>query len=210
MKSKTNRGPAYRIHTPRMIIRCMNPEDAPLFRDAVDDNIEHLRPWMSWTRHEPRDLEAKMERLRQLRSNFDANRDYVYGLFLPDESKILGATGLQTRQGDDAREISYWVHQDYTGQGLATEAASALVRVAFEIDGVERIEIHCDPRNVPSSAIPRKLGFAHEATLRQRQRTAKGALRDTMIWTLFAPQYRQSPARDALIDAYDAMGRRIL
>ena len=210
MKYSNARGPAYRIHTARLILRCMNPEDAELFQQAVEENTDHLRPWMSWMRHEPRDLDAKMERLRELRSNFDGNRDFVYGLFDREESRILGATGLQTRQGEDAREVSFWVHREYNGRGFATEVASSLVRVAFEVDKVRRVELHCDPRNTPSARIAEKLGFSHEATLKERQRTAQGKLRDTMIWTLFEEQYRQSPARDSAIEAYDALGRRLL
>lgn len=188
----------------------MNPEDAHLFKDAVDESLDHLRPWMSWTRHEPRGLEGKIARLRELRSNFDGDRDFVYGLFDIEEARLLGATGLHTRQGREAREIAYWVHKDFTRRGLATEAAAALVRVAFEIDGVLRIEIHCDPKNEPSAGIPKKLGFFHEGTLKERARTAEGEFRDTMIWTMFRDGYRQSPARDAIVEAYDALGRRLI
>jgi len=58
---------------------------------------------------------------------------------------VLGSTGLHTRVGAGAREIGYWIHQDYINQGLATEATAALTKVAFAIDQVTRIEIHCDP-----------------------------------------------------------------
>lgn len=208
--SKQLQGPAYRVETPRLVARCMNPKDAPLFARAVDENLDHLRPWLSWTRHEPRSLEARVERIRELRSRFDAGRDFVYGTFNIEESMMLGACGLQTRQGPDCREIAYWIDRDYTGQGLTTEIASALIRVAFEVDGVRRVEIHCDPRNEPSAAIPRKLGFAHEATLDRRKPYPGGHWGDLMIWTLFFDEYRDCPACDAPVRAYDAMGRRLL
>jgi hypothetical protein len=51
-----------------------------------------------------------------------------------------------------------------------------------------------------------KLGFCHEATLRQRTRTPDGQLRDTMIWTLLADEYPTSPAATAAIEAFDVMG----
>jgi RimJ/RimL family protein N-acetyltransferase len=210
MMSKHHHGPAYRIETPRLVVRCMNPDDAHMFKEAVDESLDHLRPWMSWTRHEPRDINGKVERLRQLRSNFDADRDFVYGLFDPEESRMLGVSALHTRQGKEAREIAYWIHRDFTRRGLATEATAALVRVAFEVDGVIRVEIQCDPHNEPSAGIPRKLGFLHEGTLRMRGRTAEGTLRDTMIWTMFRDDYRRSVARDAVVTAYDALGQRIL
>lgn len=210
MSSQTYRGPAYRIHTERLIVRCLNPADARLFQETVDDNLEHLRPWLSWTRHEPRDLNEKIERLRQLRSAFDAGRDFVFGLFTPDQTRMLGASGLQTRPGPGAREIAYWVHRDHCRQGLATEVAAALVKVAFEVEGVSRVEIHCDPRNTPSARIPERLGFEHEATLRGRKRDAAGTTCDEMIWTLFKERYPQSPARQAAVCAFDVVGRKLL
>jgi RimJ/RimL family protein N-acetyltransferase len=75
---------------------------------------------------------------------------------------------------------------------------------------VQRVEIHCDPRNVASAAVPRKLGFTHEATLRQRAVTSDGKLRDTMIWTLLATEYPDSPAARRAIEAYDACGQRLI
>jgi RimJ/RimL family protein N-acetyltransferase len=208
--NKTVPGPAYRIQTSRLVIRCWDPKDAPLLKQAIDDNIGHLLPWMSWARQEPEPLQAKVERLRSVRGKFDLGQDFAYGIFSPDESSILGAAGLHTRAGEGAREIGYWIHRGHIRQGLATEAASALTKVAFEVDRVGRVEIHCDPENVRSAAVPRKLGFVHEATLPRRLPRADGTLRDTMIWTLFADAYPASPAAGAVIQAFDAAGRRII
>jgi RimJ/RimL family protein N-acetyltransferase len=164
---------------------------------------------MPWVQEEPQQLQDRVEWLRRARGKFDLDRDFIYGIFSRDESQVLGGTGLHTRVGEGAREIGYWIHQDHVNQGLATEVAAALTKVAFEIDGVNRVEIHCDPRNVRSAAIPRKLGFVHEATLRQRTVDAKGESRDTMIWTLLAHEYPTSPASSTEIEAFDAIGRRI-
>ncbi|MGD8968100.1 MAG: GNAT family protein [Anaerolineae bacterium] len=202
-------GPAYRIQTQRLIIRCWQPSDAALLKAAIEESLDHLRPWMPWAQDEPQELQDRVGWLRRARGKFDMDRDFVYGIFSPDESQVLGGTGLHTRVGEGAREIGYWIHQDYINQGLATETAAALTKVAFEVDEVNRVEIHCDPQNVRSAAIPRKLGFVHEATLRQRVADADGERRDTMIWTLFADEYPTSPAASAEIEAFDAIGQRI-
>ena len=143
-------------------------------------------------------------------SQFDQDEDYVYGVFSPDQSAVLGSSGLHTRVGKDAREIGYWIHADHINQGLATEVSAALAKVAFEVDKVQRIEIHCDPRNDRSAAVPRKLGFTHEATLRQRTQSVEGELVDAMIWTLLADDYPTSPAAKTPIEAFDVIGRRVL
>ncbi len=112
--------------------------------------------------------------------------------------------------GAGAREIGYWIRADRVNQGLATESSAALTRVAFEIERVHRVEIHCDPRNLRSAAVPRKLGFTHEANLRDRLPMRDGTFRDTMIWTLFESDYPSSPTAQAVIEAFDAVEQRIL
>jgi RimJ/RimL family protein N-acetyltransferase len=211
-------GPAYRVHTARLVIRCWDPADAPLLKEAIDANLDHLRPWMPWAHYEPEGLPQKVGRLRQFRGKFDLDEDYYYGIFNREETQVLGGTGLHTRVGEGAREIGYWIHADYVNQGLATEVSAALVRVAFEVDRVRRVEIHCDPKNLPSATVPRKLGFTHEGTLRQRVLTLSEPdgddlppieeFRDSMIWTMMAEEYQ--PNRAAPIEAFDAAGGRII
>jgi RimJ/RimL family protein N-acetyltransferase len=84
------------------------------------------------------------------------------------------------------------------------------VKVGFEIHKVGRVEIHCDSANVRSAAIPRKLGFTLDATLRRRGVRPDGSERDTMIWSLFASDYTASGASNARVAAFDAARRRLL
>lgn len=203
-------GPAYRIVTARTVIRCWQPTDAALLKEAIDASLDHLQPWMPWAHHEPTDLDAKIATMRTFRGRFDLGQDFVYGIFNRDETLVLGGTGLHTRLGKDAREIGYWIRADAINRGLATEISAALTRVAFEIDRVRRVEIHCDPANVRSAAVPAKLGFSHEATLRQRVDRGGDSPGDAMIWTIFAEDYPSSPAAAAEIVAFDAAGRVII
>ncbi len=201
-------GPAYCIRTRRLVIRCWNPADAPLLKDAIDASVEHLRPWMPWAAFEPSPLQTKIDRIRDWRGKFDLGQDFVYGVFNPQETRVLGGSGLHTRLGANAREIGYWIHADFINQGLATELSAALTRVAFEIEQVKRVEIHCDPANLRSASVPRKLGYTYEATLKRRLQSAED-LRDTMIWSLFDDDYPTSPSAQAELEAFDALGRRI-
>lgn len=200
--------PAYRIVTPRLVLRCWEPADAPLMKAAVDCSIEHLRPWMPWASHEPEDLQKKIDLLRHFRGQFDLGVDFVYGIFNRDETAVIGGTGLHTRAGEGAREIGYWIRADEIGHGFATEAAAGLTRVGFEIEKLRRIEIHCDAANVRSAAVARKLGYALETTLRRRI-ASNDADHDEMVWTMLADEYTDSPASRALVAAYDVIGRKI-
>ncbi len=204
-------GPAYRVQTQRLVLRCYHPADAQMVKEAIDASLDHLRPWMPWAAYEPEELQKKIERLRQFRAKFDLGEDFIYGIFNREETCVLGGTGLHTRIGPNAREIGYWIHKDYINQGLATEVSAALTKVAFEIDRLGRVEIHMAVDNARSAAVPRKLGYTCEATLRRRLLPTEGSgYRDEWIWTLFADEYPNSPAAAAQIEAFDAIGRRLL
>lgn len=201
--------PAYRIETERLLIRCWDPADGPQLRAALDELDSYLRPWIPWMRAEPQPLEHTVARLRGYRAGFDLDRDYRYGVFAASGSELVGETGLYPRVGPNAREIGYWIHARHAGRGLASEAAAAMVRVGFEVDRVERLEIHCVPDNEASNVIPRKLGFTLEATLARRATDAEDQPQDLAIWTLFAQDYAASPARHVSIAAYDCTGQRL-
>jgi RimJ/RimL family protein N-acetyltransferase len=204
-------GPAYRIETERLVLRCWSPADAALLKEAVDASLDHLRPWMPWANEEPTDLDSRVALLREFRAKFDLGQEFVYGIFDAGESRVLGGTGLHMRSGSsDAREIGYWIHADHIGKGLATESTAALTNVAFVVDGVSRVEIRCDPANVRSAAVPAKLGFIHEATLRRAGIAGDGSARDTMVWTLLVEEFPSSPAAATELSAFDALGRRLI
>jgi len=203
-------GPAYRITTSRLAIRCMEPSDAALLTRAIEESLDHLLPWALWANHEPLTIQKRIELLREWRGNFDHGLDFEFGIFDPDDSLVLGCARLNPHHGDIVREIGYWIHKDHINQGYATEVSAALTRVAFEIDHVKRVEIHCDPKNVRSAAVPKKLGFVHEATLHNRGVNTAGNLRDSMVWTLFLEDDPSSHGAKTDVQAFDAIGRRIL
>jgi RimJ/RimL family protein N-acetyltransferase len=199
----------YRIETERLVIRCYEPRDAPLLKDAVDSSLEHLRPWMPWVEVEPQTLEEKTELLRGFRSAFDAGENFTYGIFSADGSEQLGGTGLHARIGEGGLEIGYFVRASATRQGFITESTAALTRVGFEICEADRIEIRIEPGNDASFGVPRKLGFVEEATLRRRlPGRVGGPLRDVTIFTMFREDF--DPALAPKLRAFDAAGRQLL
>src|SRR5512138_848636 len=201
--------PAYRIETQRLVVRCYNPFDALLLAESVTESVEHLRPWMPWAYAEPEPVEEKVKRLKRFRGMFDLGEDFIYGIFNQEETKLLGGTGLHMRLGNRGLEIGYWIHKDYIRQGLTTESTAALIKVAFELIHVHRIEIHCDPANVASAAIPRKLGFTHEGTLRAKTLFLE-RWSDSMVWGLLESEYPDSPSSRANVKAFDADGQQVL
>jgi RimJ/RimL family protein N-acetyltransferase len=201
---------AYRIETRRLVIRCWQPEDAPLAKAAIDASLDHLRPWMPWALDEPTSLDEKVNLMRRFRGRFDLDQDYTCGIFSADESRVFGGCGLHTRLGPNAYEIGYWIHKDYVNRGLATETGAALTRVAFEVGVVDRVEIHISAGNLASAAVPPKLGYRLEGTLSRRLTGSNGELHDMMIWTLFSSDYPASPSAKTEIRAFDVTGGRLI
>jgi len=201
---------AYRVETERTVLRCWSPEDAPRVRASLDRSDAHLRPWIPFMKEEPRSLEETVEWLRRRRAWFDSDEHHCYAVTARGSGELLGEAMLLDRAGPDALEIGYWIDVEHVGRGLATEAAAALTRVAFELAGVERVELGCAPENAASAAIPARLGFAHEATLAGRFLDTEGVRRDLMVWTLWRADYPAAPARLRPVRAYDALGRVLL
>ena len=202
--------PAYRIESARLVIRCWEPKDAPLLNAALRASWEHLGPWMPWAKGECPTLANTTSMLRRWRGEFDLDKDYVYAIFNRDETLTLGSSGLHTRPGPGTREIGYWIHVEQINKGYATEVAEALTKVAFEIDAVRLVEIHCLTNNVRSAAVPRKLGYTHEATLTRRILTGDESFGDAMIWTMHAAAYPDSRAARTKLCAFDARGQKLL
>ena len=199
----------YRIETERLVVRCYEPHDAPLLKEAIDSSLEHLQAWMPWAAGEPQTLEEKVDLVKHMRSLFDAGENFTYGIFDAEERQVLGGTGLHPRVGPGGLEIGYWIRASATRRGIATESSAALTRVGFEICGADRIEIRIDPRNQASFGIPRRLGFLEEVTLRRRLPAPKGEpLRDVTIFTMFREDF--DPALAPTLRAFDALGRQLI
>ena len=199
----------YKIETERLIIRCYKPQDAIWLKKSIDESIEHLRPWMSWAKKEPGDIQAKLDRIRKCRGEFDLDIDYVFGIFNKNENMLIGSTGLHKRLDNNAREIGYWINVNHVKMGYATETVKALIKIGFQIEDLKRIQIKCAPNNHASQAIPKKLGFLHEATLKNRKLDPSGNFRDFIIWTMLKEDYLKSDLTEFGLTAFDIADHEI-
>jgi RimJ/RimL family protein N-acetyltransferase len=201
--------PAYRIVTSRIVLRCWQPDDAREVYSVIEDNLEHLEPWLPWVPDRARSHQEQAQTIRRFRAAFDRDEDYTYGIFDRDSGEVLGGTGLHLRVGPEAAEIGFWIRRDRTGQGLAFDAASALTRVGLEVHDYSRMQIHCDPQNRASARVAEKLGYRYEATLRRSARIG-GRWRDTMIFTLLPEELADSPVAAIELEAYGILGERLI
>jgi RimJ/RimL family protein N-acetyltransferase len=172
------------VETPRLALRARDPAEAVALKAAIDANIEHLRRWMPWAMHEPSPLSVIETRLEKFAAEFRTGPDWGYSIYARDAAAMIGSIGIHASIGPRALEIGYWLDARCTGRGLATEATDAATRLVLSLPDVERVEIRCDPANIASAGIPRRLGFRHVTTLENESTTPTGAPRDTMVWEM--------------------------
>ena len=84
------------------------------------------------------------------------------------DDRLIGEVSLIWRSVPDQQaEVGYILHPDGQGQGLATEAATALLGFAFEVAGMHRVYARCDARNAASARVMERLGMRKEAHFRE-------------------------------------------
>ena len=149
------------LSTPRLTLRRWRPADADPLSAAIEESLDHLRPWMGWAADEPLTPEGRAELIGDFERRWETGVEAVYGAFLAG-TVVVGGCGLIDRAQRSALEIGYWVHVAQLHRGFATEMARALTDAAFVVDGVRRVEIHHDRANVRSGAVPARLGFVFE------------------------------------------------
>lgn len=170
----------------QVVVRPYQLEDADELFAAVEESRQHLWPWLPWvTQHQTvedtRDFILRTQAKWLLRED-----DLTVGIFEADSGRYLGGSGLHVRGWDvPAFEIGYWIRASAEGHGYVAETVRLLTDFAFESLGAQRVMIRCDARNARSAAVAERLGFVHEAHLRNEVRThTDGALRDTLIFSL--------------------------
>lgn len=170
------------IVTGRTILRSVRPGDAPALLEALATSRAELFPWLSFSAAAPR-LDVLEHVSREGQEKFDAGEFYVWRVWEPDGSAMIGTVDLHTIDRDVPKcEIGYWLRTSHTGRGLAREAVAAVMDVARECLGAVRIEARCDVRNERSWRLAERLGFTLEGVARRDDRDAAGELCDTRVY----------------------------
>jgi RimJ/RimL family protein N-acetyltransferase len=94
---------------------------------------------------------------------------------------VIGAAGLGEHAGEP--EIGYWIARAHWGQGYATEAATAVLRIARTL-GHKRLTAGHFADNPASGKVLRKLGFVPTGRPGHRFSLARGAIADSVEYAL--------------------------
>jgi ribosomal-protein-serine acetyltransferase len=135
--------------------------------ELIERNRSHLREWMPWldwntTTADSRGfIKGSLERFA-IGNGFDAGIWY--------EGVLAGIIGTHYINFNSRKtEFGYWLGADFTGHGIMTKACAALLEHCFEDLKLHRVEIRCAEHNHKSCAIPERLGFSLEGTVRDAE-----------------------------------------
>ena len=173
--------PPERIDAGPVALRRHCVADAEAIAAAVSESLDDLRVWMPWATAEAATVSGQRARLAEVEPHWDQDTDYSYVIVVPDRQAVVGGCGLHRRIGPGAIEIGYWVGVAHQRRGYASAAAAALTDAALGLDGIERVEIHCDLANTRSRAIPHRLGYRLDR-VEPDEVVAPGEVGQNMVW----------------------------
>jgi RimJ/RimL family protein N-acetyltransferase len=139
---------------------------------------------------EPLDRAAAAEHLgRRLSATLPDEGSWL-NLAVRHDGRYLGEVGVTLVSRVHRQcEIGYVFLPDAAGQGYATEAAGAMVRVAFELLDAHRVAGRLDARNDASARLLERLGMQRQAHLRENE-LVKGEWTDELVYAFTESQWR--------------------
>jgi [ribosomal protein S5]-alanine N-acetyltransferase len=173
------------LRTPRLVLRRITAADAPaLFEMRSNESV------LRYLDREPtKSLEEALALIGKMDENLQKNEGIMWALARPeDEARLLGTCGLWKLDPEHHRgEIGYLLHPSAWGQGLMTEAISAVCRHGFEQLHLHSIEATVNPQNAASIRALERQGFVREAYFRENYYW-RGQFLDSAIYSLLAPR----------------------
>ncbi|CAN5360514.1 GNAT family N-acetyltransferase [soil metagenome] len=150
----------------KVLVRPYRPGDGAALQEAMNESYEHLSRTMPWAKPDATVDETEAT-VRRFDAKYRLREDMVMGIWHIETGRYLGGTGLHRIDWEVRKfEIGYWIRVSEEAKGYVTEAANLLCELAFGQLEANRVFIRCAADNVRSAAVPRRLGFEHEGTLK--------------------------------------------
>lgn len=173
------------LETKRLILRPVTLEDAAdMYQYASDEATTRL---VLFDRH--LNLEMTQEVIKELFLKRPLkNIPTSYALVLKSTSKMIGTCDFFPSRFDNY-ELGFILNKAYWRQNYMYEAASEILRYAFEEFGVRRMEVRHLKENIASKALIEKLGFILEGIKKEQVILADGTVSDIYDYRLLKEEY---------------------
>ncbi len=175
------------IKTPRLVLRWISEEDVDSLYEIFSDS-QVMRYW-STTPLLNREAAAALQ--REIAGGNLNDSVWKWGVALGDSGKLIGTCTLFNLNLSNGRaELGYALGRAYWGNGYMNEALKALVKHAFEVIQLRRLEADVDPRNTASIRTLERLGFQREGHLRERWHVG-GEIQDAFFYGLLKREWER-------------------
>jgi ribosomal-protein-alanine N-acetyltransferase len=148
------------LETPRLVLRHQILSDLDeLWALYCDPEITKYIPDAPRTREEAR------EELEWHKNGHPRNRNLgLWATVYKENGKFIGRCGLLPWEieGHQEVEVAYTIARAYWGQGLATEAAGAILQYGFRQLHLPRLVSLIEPGNAASQKVAEKIGMRFE------------------------------------------------
>ncbi len=171
-------------------VRLLRYEDAEALARAVNQNRTHLRRWLTWV-DASRTVEDSRKFIAQTLQMLADGKGLTLSIWAQEE--LAGLAELRVDTKNDRGGIGYWLAEKFQGRGLVTRTVSLLLDYGFGELGLHRIGIMAATGNVRSRAIPERLGFHHEGTLRGFEKHHDGYF-DLEVYSILRGEWKASAA----------------
>lgn len=140
--------------TERLVLRPPHDDDVPELAALADNR--RLASMLARMPHPYGENEARAF----VRSTRERRRSGAhYAIALADSGAFIGCAGLDVRS--EGLELGYWIGEPYWRHGYATEAAHALVDLAFRATAIDALHVSCRVINDASRRVIHKCGFQY-------------------------------------------------
>jgi ribosomal-protein-serine acetyltransferase len=163
-------------------LRLFEEGDAEELHRLIEANRAYLARWLPWAASQTPD--DSLEFIRRTRSQLSENDGFQAAIVVG--GRIAGVVGYHGVDWPNrATRIGYWLDAGQQGKGTMTAAVRVLVDHALSVWRLNRVEIRAAAENRRSRAIPERLGFREEGTLRQAE-LVDGRYLDTVVYAMLA------------------------
>lgn len=100
----------------------------------------------------------------------------TFAVRMRSTGRLIGACGYGPMEGAGEPQLGYWIGEPFWGQGLATEAAHAVIDHAFGKGGLNELVGSCRLTNPASRRVLEKSGFQYRDRGMIRSRALGGAV----------------------------------
>ena len=178
------------VRTGRLLLRTMTEADVEDIH-AYQSRVDVCR-YLSF---EPRTRAQVAEKVAQYSLALALNGDGDFWQLAieraGDPGRVIGDVYFCVKSTANASaEIGWTLHPDHAGAGYMTEAAGAVLQIAFDDLGLHRVSAELDPRNDRSAALCKRLGMREEARLVE-DLWSKGEWVDTTIYAILDRECRR-------------------